>query len=61
LGTFGRSIPIPKETSEKDVTAVYKDGVLEVVVNGAAVDGEGSQANRKIAIKPPKDKGETAA
>jgi HSP20 family molecular chaperone IbpA len=51
-GTFGRSIPIPKETSEKDVAAFYKDGVLEVVVKGAAVDMEGSQANKKIAIKP---------
>jgi HSP20 family protein len=52
-GTFGRSVPIPKETSEEDISAVYTDGVLEVVVRGSPIDREGSQASGKIAINLP--------
>jgi HSP20 family protein len=29
-GSFSRSIPLPEGTSEKDVTASYSDGILEV-------------------------------
>ncbi len=31
-GSFARSIPLPAGCSEKDVTATYRDGVLEVRV-----------------------------
>ena len=31
-GTFTRSIRLPKGATEKDVTATYKDGILEVRV-----------------------------
>ena len=35
-GAFERRVPVPPGTREKDVEARYRDGVLEVVVHGAA-------------------------
>lgn len=35
FGSFCRTIPLPKEVKEKDISAKLKDGVLEVVVKGA--------------------------
>ncbi len=35
-GTFERRIPVPATVKETDIKADYKDGVLEVVVAGAA-------------------------
>jgi len=31
-GSFRRTVPVPKGTSAKDVTATYRDGILEVQV-----------------------------
>ena len=35
-GAFERRIPVPTTVKESDIKADYKDGVLEVVVTGAA-------------------------
>jgi HSP20 family protein len=35
-GAFERRIPVPATVKESDIKADYKDGVLEVVVTGAA-------------------------
>lgn len=35
-GAFERRIPVPASVKESDIKADYKDGVLEVVVRGAA-------------------------
>ena len=35
-GAFERRIPVPAAVKESDIKADYKDGVLEVVVTGAA-------------------------
>jgi HSP20 family protein len=29
-GSFSRTLPLPDGASEKDVTATYRDGILEV-------------------------------
>jgi HSP20 family protein len=31
-GSFRRTVPVPKGTSAKDVTATYRDGILEIRV-----------------------------
>jgi HSP20 family protein len=36
FGAFVRRIPVPSSIKESDIKADYKDGVLEVVVSGAA-------------------------
>ncbi len=35
-GSFVRSVPVPEGISEKDISATYSNGVLEVRVKGAA-------------------------
>jgi HSP20 family protein len=35
-GAFERRIPVPKETTDKDIEATYDKGVLEVMIRGAA-------------------------
>lgn len=48
-GTFTRSLPLPEGVSEADVTASYKDGILEIRVPAPAPAMEPSPA-KKIAI-----------
>ncbi len=43
-GSFERHLPIPKGVTEADIKAEYEDGVLEVVVPGAAKGKEASKA-----------------
>lgn len=31
-GSFARTLPLPEAVSEADITATYKDGILEVRV-----------------------------
>lgn len=45
-GSFTRTIPLPAGTKEDDITATYKDGILEV---RAPVD-QGATKRSKIAI-----------
>ncbi|RJQ47714.1 MAG: Hsp20/alpha crystallin family protein [Gaiellales bacterium] len=35
FGSFERSIPVPEKVTESDISAAYKDGILEVTVAGA--------------------------
>jgi HSP20 family protein len=56
-GAFERGIAIPEGVKEKDITASYVNGVLEVVVPGAA---ELPRA-RVVPIQPPKEKKAVAA
>jgi HSP20 family protein len=35
-GAFERHVPVPKQTTEKDIEASYAKGVLEVVIRGAS-------------------------
>lgn len=35
-GAFERRVPVPGETTDKDIHAAYDKGVLEVVIRGAA-------------------------
>lgn len=35
FGSFERSIPVPEKVTEEDVSATYRDGILEVTVAGA--------------------------
>lgn len=35
FGSFERSIPVPEKVTEADISATYKDGMLEVTVAGA--------------------------
>lgn len=35
-GAFERHVPVPKQTTDKDIEASYDKGVLEVVIKGAA-------------------------
>jgi HSP20 family protein len=42
-GSFVRQVPLPAGASEKDVSATYTDGILEVRV---PVDGEAAEAKK---------------
>lgn len=46
-GTFTRSLPLPEGVSEADVTASYKDGILEIRVPAPALEPAPA---KKIAI-----------
>ena len=46
-GSFDRTIPLPAGTTEADVTATYKDGVLEIRV---PVGPEVTPAPRKVEV-----------
>ncbi|MBT1004407.1 Hsp20/alpha crystallin family protein [Paenarthrobacter sp. DKR-5] len=46
-GSFTRSLPLPQNVKEDDVTATYKDGVLEV---RAPLPAESAAASRKVQI-----------
>ncbi|MBB6118616.1 Hsp20/alpha crystallin family protein [Nocardiopsis algeriensis] len=46
MGTFRREISLPEGVTEKDIRADYGEGLLEVVVRGAA----GAAAPRRIAV-----------
>lgn len=35
FGSFERTLPVPEKVTEKDVTATFEDGVLEVRIKGA--------------------------
>ncbi|MHB1381557.1 MAG: Hsp20/alpha crystallin family protein [Thermoleophilia bacterium] len=35
FGSFERSLPVPEKVTEADITATYRDGILEVTVAGA--------------------------
>jgi HSP20 family protein len=48
FGSFARSLPMPAGLTESDVTATYKDGILEIRVPAPAVAVEPA---KKIAIK----------
>lgn len=45
-GSYSRTVALPKGTDEKDVSATYRDGILEVTVPYKAA----AQEKRKIAI-----------
>lgn len=47
-GSFSRDLPLPEGCAEEDVTASYKDGILEVRV--PAPRGEGAQAPKKVPV-----------
>lgn len=49
-GTFERRIPVPKSTTEKQIAASYKDGVLEVRVAGVMTRAE-DQVPKQIPVK----------
>lgn len=49
-GSFSRDVPLPAGSSEKDVTATYRDGVLEIRVPMA-------QAPASEAVKIPVQRG----
>jgi len=44
-GSFDRTLPLPEGVTEADVTATYKDGILEIVVPKAEIEPA-----KKIAI-----------
>lgn len=44
-GHFRRSMTLPEGTREEDLEAVFKDGMLEVVIKGGAATQEPSQIN----------------
>jgi HSP20 family molecular chaperone IbpA len=58
FGSFERAVPVPPETTENDVTATYSDGILEVVVKGAAeaADAKEAPSGTKIPIRLPEGK-----
>ena len=50
-GSFRRSMTLPEGTDESKVQARFKDGVLEVTVEGAAIE----QARKRIEIEGASD------
>jgi HSP20 family protein len=50
-GAFERSFPIPKGIGDDAVDATYEDGVLEVVVRGAAKKAEEPAETKPIPVK----------
>lgn len=46
-GTFVRHFPLPKTIDEKAVKATYKDGVLEIVLQGAVLVAEATKQQAK--------------
>lgn len=47
-GSFVRTLPLPAGTKEEDITATYKDGVLEV--RAPVKESGGSAESRKIPV-----------
>ncbi|MFI7033961.1 Hsp20/alpha crystallin family protein [Microbispora rosea] len=47
-GAFSRSVTLPTTAREEDVTAVYRDGVLEVTV---CLEEEHKTADRRIVVQ----------
>lgn len=45
-GTFQRTLPLPENVTADDVSAEYRDGILEVTVKGGAKEIEPQQAQR---------------
>ncbi|MBI5869772.1 MAG: Hsp20/alpha crystallin family protein [Actinobacteria bacterium] len=35
FGSFERSLPVPEKVGEKDISATFEDGMLEVMIKGA--------------------------
>lgn len=54
FGHFERSLPIPDKVTEDDIDAVYKDGILEITVAGAAT----TSPVKHIKVKAAGGKGE---
>jgi HSP20 family protein len=49
-GSFERSLPVPDKVTERDIDAVYEDGILTLTVKGAAEVGQA----KHIEVKSPK-------
>jgi HSP20 family protein len=49
-GAFERRIEVPEGVDEKDITATYADGVLEVVIPKGAIKEEKEVEARKIPV-----------
>ncbi|MDD5448128.1 MAG: Hsp20/alpha crystallin family protein [Actinomycetota bacterium] len=49
VGSFSRSIDVPSDVKESDIEAKYSDGILEIVVKGAAKLA--SKARKSIPVK----------
>ncbi|MHB1361429.1 MAG: Hsp20/alpha crystallin family protein [Thermoleophilia bacterium] len=53
FGSFERSVPLPDKVTEKDIEAVFEDGVLEIKVKGAVE----TVPAKHIEVKGSKPKG----
>jgi HSP20 family protein len=55
-GTFERRFPIPKSVDENAVKAIYKDGVLQIVLKGVVLAAENKRQQAKaipVEVKKP--------
>ena len=50
-GSFTRSLPLPSQADEDDVTATYHDGILTISVG---LHGEKKESVKKIEVKAAK-------
>jgi HSP20 family protein len=50
-GRFERSLPVPEKVTEKDIGAVYEDGILSLTIKGGAAT---STPVKHIEVKAPK-------
>jgi len=53
FGSFERTLPVPEKVGEKDISATFEDGVLEVVIKGAVA----TVPARHIEVKTARGKG----
>ena len=53
FGRFERTLPVPDKVTEKDIEAIYEDGILKLTLAGAA----GTAPVKHIEVKAGKEKG----